>query len=152
MYTYFYFIFKSNVKIFNMFGKVLSDLEAFQLENDDSCFSASSFKRMKSDEKLFYLMKHLEKSLKFQVQKFFHIKLEVDTKEVELEFSNFAERSINALKLNNHFNLQVFDVHDDGSDQNNSRINRSIKLAVLENEMKVSIVKVIYLNSIRKYL
>ena len=120
-----------------MFGKVFPDLKTFDVDSGDSCFGASSYKRMNTDEKLFHLMKHLETSLRFQVNNFYYLKLAVDTKEIELEFSSYSERSINAQKFINHLSLRVFDVYDDDNEQNNARINRSIKLTLLENEMKV---------------
>ncbi len=83
-------------------------------------------------------MKHIEKTLEFSVENFYKIKLEVDTKEIELEFSNYAESSVNPQKFINHLNLQIFDVNDDENEHRNNRINRSIKLTVLENEIKVN--------------
>lgn len=127
------FNFKSNVPVINMFGKLYPNIQYYESDKD-LCPGIETLKQLNSTSRNLYLAKSLEKKLGFQVDMFYHTKVNAEASEIELSFASLNQQSVNAHRFLNHLSLSVFNLHNTTS-RSRSNSTESIKLTVASGEI-----------------
>lgn len=111
-----------------MFGTPFPSLQFYDTDKD-LCPRTDTLKHLNSTSRNLYLVKSLEKKLGFQVDMFYHTKVNAETTEIELSFASLDQQSVNAHRFLNHLSLNVFNANNATSNT------ESIKLTVARAEI-----------------